>query len=386
MGKAARFALGTLGAISKITFALQPMFKRSVWLSLEDDAGLEDRLEGFLRKYEFANIYWYIAHGKALMGKIVRVPVDMPGDGTSRAAGQPSTVFNVENSAAQSEAIQATEDAEKLCNKSAISMINRVNGTFLNDGTYFTGYPVVGFNHRMVTAGGCEDYHQKHEKNQSSCTPTKIVNKNESICSWDRRARGELRYDLEIRVPLSRAREAIVDLKRFRALDPKPLCAQDESGIVMRTIKKSEGAYLGYAEDVVTFEIGYYRSRQAYVPTWNMDVYQEIEQLLIEKHGGSLHWGKSGGHLFQGLAEKSTVNLTQFLKVKKRFDPDGHFSNEWTDGLLDIGCGNVEVLKAGCALEKLCKCREDIHCAPKAGYFCKPGRIWTNARVCRKGK
>jgi FAD-dependent oxidoreductase len=283
------------------------------------------------------------------------------------------------------EAIEATKDADKLCNVTGTSMNNRVSsgGGFLNDGIRFTGYPVVGFNHRMVASGGCEDYHQKHE-NQSSCTPTQIIDKNQSICFWDRRARGRLTFDLEIRVPLSRAREAILDVKKIRASNPKALCALEGSGIIMRTIKKSEAAYLGPAEDVVTMEIIYSRSRQAYVPTWRMDVYQEIEQMLIENHGGTLHWGKSGGHLFQGLAEK-TVNLQQFLTVKQRLDPDGLFSNEWTDGLLGIGDQKVEVLKNGCALEKLCKCREDIHCAPNAGYLCRPGRVWKNARVCRKG-
>ena len=75
------------------------MFKRSISLSLEDDAGLEDRLENFLRKYEFANVYWYVGHGKAFMGKIDRVPVDRPVNGLNQASYQPTTVFNVEKSA-----------------------------------------------------------------------------------------------------------------------------------------------------------------------------------------------------------------------------------------------------------------------------------------------
>ena len=101
--KAARFALGTLGAISKITFALQPMFKRSVSLSLEDDAALEDRLESFLRGHEFADVYWYVAHGKAIMEKVDRAPVSMPGDGLNRASYQPTIMSKVEKSAANCE-------------------------------------------------------------------------------------------------------------------------------------------------------------------------------------------------------------------------------------------------------------------------------------------
>ncbi|KAH9295968.1 hypothetical protein KI387_039556, partial [Taxus chinensis] len=97
--KAARFSLGTLGAISQITFALQPMFKRSVSLSLEDDSGLEDQLVGFLRGSEFANIYWYVSHGKALMGKIDKVSAHVAGVGVNKASYQPTTVLKTEKSA-----------------------------------------------------------------------------------------------------------------------------------------------------------------------------------------------------------------------------------------------------------------------------------------------
>lgn len=55
------------------------------------------------------------------------------------------------------------EDADNLCNKSRTSMINHVNGTFLNNEIQFTGYPIMGVNHRKVIAGGCDDYHEKHE-------------------------------------------------------------------------------------------------------------------------------------------------------------------------------------------------------------------------------
>ena len=53
------------------------------------------------------------------------------------------------------EPIEATEDADKLCNLTGTSMKKRVSsgGGFLNDGISFTGYPVVGFNHRMVPLG-----------------------------------------------------------------------------------------------------------------------------------------------------------------------------------------------------------------------------------------
>ncbi|GLJ52427.1 hypothetical protein SUGI_1115210 [Cryptomeria japonica] len=383
---AARLSLGTLGVISQITFALEPMFKRSVSLRLEDDLGLEDRIEGFLRGYEFGIVYWYVAHGKSLMEEIDRVPVDVAGNGVNKASYQPTTVFKVEQTAAKYDTFEAEKDADALCGESGKSMENKVakGGGFLNDGENFTGYPVVGFNDLMQTTGGCQFYHpMQRDSEPSSCMPTTISDKNQSICSWDRRAEGRIKFDLEIRVPLARVREAMLDVKRIRDLNPQALCAVEGSGIGMRSVRKSAGAFLGPAEDVVTFETSYYRSPEAFVPTWNMDVFQEIEQMLIEKYGGGLHWGKSGGHLFDGLANK-TLNLQRFLAVKERLDPDGLFSNDWTDGLLGIAGKKVEVLKKGCALEKLCKCREDDHCAPEKGYVCAPGRVWTNARVCRK--
>ena len=58
------------------------------------------------------------------------------------------------------EAIEAAEDADKICNLTGTSINNRVSsgGGFLNDEISFTGYPVVGFNHRMVPLGnGIQD-------------------------------------------------------------------------------------------------------------------------------------------------------------------------------------------------------------------------------------
>ncbi|KAH9304195.1 hypothetical protein KI387_008599, partial [Taxus chinensis] len=331
--KAARLSLGTLGVISQITFSLEPMFKRSISINLEDDDGLENQLESFWNLHEFGKIYWYVANRKVLMERVDRITVDVPGDGINKAAYQPTTVLVAEQNALNYERIERERDADALCNMTATSMNNRAaNGDgYLNDRISFTGNPVVGLNHLMQSTGGCQVYNRKQE-NDSACMPDEIVGKNKSICEWDRRVRGTLVYDVELRVPLSRARDAVLDIKRLRDLNPQTMCGLDRSGILIRGVTKSN-AYLGPVDDLVTFEISYHRSRQAFTPVWNMDVYQEIEQMLIEKHGGSLHWGKSGGHLFEGLARK-TVNLQRFLGVKKRFDPQGLFSNDWIERLL----------------------------------------------------
>ncbi|GLJ25514.1 hypothetical protein SUGI_0488390 [Cryptomeria japonica] len=227
----------------------------------------------------------------------------------------------------------------------------------------------------MQTSGGCQA-----GRYSKACTPTSILDKNETVCSWDRRIYTTLYFGSELRVPISSLPKVIKDVKSIRNLNPQKL--SDMTGIFMRSIKKSE-TYLGPNEDLVTLDMMNYRSREVGTPKWNEDVYEEIEQMVIEKHGGMLHWGKSGGYLFQGLTKRAN-NFKKFLEVKKKFDSSRTFSNEWTDGLFGIGGGSLEVFRDGCALDKLCKCREDRHCAPKKGYFCKPGKVWKKARVCTK--
>ncbi|GLJ25484.1 hypothetical protein SUGI_0487890 [Cryptomeria japonica] len=328
--KAAKLALGTLGAISEITFALQPMFKRSVSVSVRDDYDLEKEAESFLRAHTFADINWLPSHRKAVFVANDRVSIDVAGDGSNSIVGAPIKVADIETWVYLFDSLQAEADVPAICNIIGNQTIQAAaNGIgFLNDGENFTGYPVVGFNHRMQTS------------------------------------------------------EAVKNVKKIRDLNPQRMC--DETIISMRSIKKSE-VYLGPAEDQVTMELITYRPRKAGTPKWNKDVYQEIEQMLIEKYGGTLHWGKSGGHLFGGLA-KRTVNLEGFLKVKERFDPEGLFSNDWTDGLFGIGGKGVEELRDGCALDKMCKCREDRHCAPDKGFLCKSGSVWEYARVCKSIK
>eukprot|EP00253_Pinus_taeda_P031825 PITA_31825 len=329
------------------------MFKRSVSISLVDDDGFENVIEDFVRKHEFGDAWWYPAHHKVLFMEVDRVSPSIGGYGVNKMSvlGKPTTVAEAEQLGDFLVTIDATHDSEQLCNLSKSTMDARAPSGpgFLNDIVKgFTGYPVKGFNNLMQTTGGCQ--------------------------------RGILERQCE---RLHGVIEASIDIKRIRDLNPEALCdIEVVEAISMRTVKKSK-AYLGHSEDVITFEFEYLRPRDAETPKWNSDVFDEIQQMLVEKYGGTLHWGKSGGYLFQGISKRA-VNLRKFLKVKQELDADGLFSNDWTDGLLGIDGKGVEIFRDGCAVGKLCKCREDKHCAPHKGYFCRPGRIWKRARVCRQ--
>lgn len=366
---AARVSLGVLGVISQVTLKLEALFKRSLTYLTKEDSDLGDELISFGRKHEFADVTWYPSQQKVVYRIDDRVSINSSGNGL-----YDFTAFRSQLSAALTvvrvaEDIQeATRDANGKClGAKLITATLAGSGYGLSDNGVFRGYPVVGLSNRMQSSGTCLD-----SLNDQMIT----------ACPWDSRIIGEFYHQTAFSIPLSVVKNFIQDVQKLVELEPKALCGLElYNGILMRYVTLSD-AYLGKTQDAVDFDITYYRSKDPLDPRLFEDVIEEIEQIGLFKYGGLPHWGKNRNLGFLGAIQKYN-NASKFLKVKEEYDPRGLFSSEWTDQILGLKEG-VTIFKDGCALEGLCICSEDNHCAPKHGYFCRPGRIFNQARVCRR--
>uniref|UniRef100_K3YN87 FAD-binding PCMH-type domain-containing protein n=1 Tax=Setaria italica TaxID=4555 RepID=K3YN87_SETIT len=258
------------------------------------------------------------------------------------------------------------DDARCSAAQQSTVALERQGHGFTNDGVSFTSYPVVGYQHRMQASSACVD------------SPEDGL---QSACFWDPRLRGPSLYNPAFTVALSRAPSFLADVWRLRDLHPSAFCTlHGAMGVQMRYVKASS-AYLGKPEDSIAVDIAYYRSRTRGVPRAHADVVDELEQMALRKYGGVPHWGKSRNFAFDGAIARYP-KAGEFLEVKDRYDPDGIFSSEWSDQVLGIK-GSPIVVGKGCAIEGLCVCSDDSHCAPEQGYFCRPGKVYAEARVCR---
>lgn len=265
------------------------------------------------------------------------------------------------------ESHEATNNARGKCtdSKTTASVLMTAAYGMTNNGILFTGYPVVGNHNRLQSSGTCLD----------SLEDWRL-----SACPWDPRVKGEFFHQTTFSIGLSNVKNFIQDVQKLRDLVPDALCGVElYNGILMRYVKASE-AYLAKQEDGLDFDITYYRSHDPMAPRLHEDILEEIEQMALYKYGGSPHWGKNRNIVFDGAIKKYS-KIRAFLKVKQAYDPSGLFSSEWTDQVLGIQ-GRPIIIKEGCALEGLCICSEDLHCAPKKGYYCRPGKVYKDARVC----
>lgn len=240
-----------------------------------------------------------------------------------------------------------------------------INIWYLIAGVIFTGYPVIGFQNRVQASGSCLDSLQDGKF---------------TTCAWDSRVKGEFFHQTTFSIALSVVKNFIKDVQKLVELEPKGFCGIElYNGILMRYVKASS-AYLGKQEDAIDFDITYYRSKDPMSPRLYQDIIEEVEQLGIFKYGGLPHWGKNRNIAFEGVIKKYK-NAEEFFKVKNVYDSQGLFSSEWADQVLGIKEG-LTTSQDGCALEGLCICSDDNHCAPSKGYFCRPGKVYKEARVC----
>ncbi|XP_027095565.2 probable L-gulonolactone oxidase 6 [Coffea arabica] len=400
---AARVSLGVLGVISQVTLQLQPMFKRSITLLEKNDSDLADQVSTFGRQHEFADLTWYPSQSKVVYRIDDRVSSGTPGNGVYDFAAfrsAPSQYLAMARSLEESqesrgtsvggecvtgsactspmemaaygltrngESQESTSDVVGKCVTAAQTLSQLAVAAYglTNDGMAFNGYPVVGYNNQLQSSGTCLD---------------SLEDALATSCPWDPRIKGLYFFYTAISISLSKTKDFIEDVKKLVALQPEAFCGLDlYIGILMRYVTAST-AYLGKDEDVVEFDMIYYRSKDPMSPRIYQDILEEIEQLALFKYGGLPHWGKNKNMAFIG-AIKKYKSASEFLKVKRLYDPLGLFSNEWTDQILEVKDG-ISIVKENCALEGLCICSEDVHCAPQKGYFCRPGKVYQEARVC----
>ncbi|VAI14426.1 unnamed protein product [Triticum turgidum subsp. durum] len=310
-----------------------------------------------------------VAAGKVIYRQDDRVDVSTPGNGLNDLLlFRASPTRRLIDARVAEERLQenGTDTARCAAAEQQAAAFEQRSYGFTNDGVSFTRYPVVGYQHRIQASGTC----------LSSPEDGLLTS-----CAWDPPIQGSFYYNSGFSVAASKARAFVIDMQRLRDRNPDMFCAALDSkvGVVMRYVKASS-AYLGKKEDSVDFDIVFYRSHTNGMPRVHADVVDEIEQMALRKYGGLPHWGKNRNFAFDGAIAKYP-KAHEFLKVKNRYDPDGLFSNEWTDQVLDIN-GTPNVIKKSCAIEGLCVCSSDLHCAPEQGYLCKPGKVYKEARVC----
>ncbi|XP_028779784.1 probable L-gulonolactone oxidase 6 [Neltuma alba] len=365
---AAKVSLGVLGVVSQVTFEVEPMFKRAITYVTKSDADLGDELIRFGKEHEFADLSWYPSQKKAAFRIDDRVPFNRSGDGLSNIlayrsapSAQLTTIRGTE------ELREATRDAKGKCLDAQMDIRTAETSAygFTNNGANFTGYPVIGQNNRLQSSGPCLD-----SKEDALLT----------VCPWDSRFQLAFYHDTTFTISLSNVSSFIKDVQKLVKLEPRALCGVDlYEGFHLRYIKASS-AYLGRTKDSVDFDILYYRSKDPLAPRLFEDILEEIEQIGLFKYGGLPHWGKNRNLAFNGVIKKYP-NASKFVSVKRKYDPQGLFSNEWTDQILGLKKGTT-IMRDGCALEGLCICSEDRHCAPTKKYFCRPGKVYKKARVC----
>ncbi|KAG0576345.1 hypothetical protein KC19_5G073000 [Ceratodon purpureus] len=371
--KSAAVSLGVLGVVSTVTLQLEPAFKRNLTLEIVrgSDDGLEDEVLRIAQNVEFGDVTWYPGLRQVVYRYDDRVPVETLGEGRNNFVGFQAQQAAVSAGIRASEELADDASNRKLKCDQAFTQVSAQQLTgygYHQNGKFFTGFPVIGHQNLMMSSGGC----------QNSPLPT-------FYCPWDRRVKGLFYADIGVALPLHNLRPFLNDVKRLRAALPNSLCDLDlYTGILIRFAKRTAGAYLGTAQDddAALLDFAFSRGDDAKDIRLDGDVFQELEQIAIYKYNGNPHWGKGRNYLFEDVAKRYQF-MSRFVDTKTRFDPDGFFSSPWSDAMLGVNNATSVVDTPGCALEGLCRCSKDEHCSPGKKSFCRRGRVYPEARVCR---
>lgn len=369
--RAARVSLGVLGVISKVTFSLERGFKRSVTYNFTNDDGIEAELMDLAKRHEFADIQWYPSRYTAVYRNDDRVPFNTSGDGVNDFLGfQPTSVLVTQAVRAAEKSFEEAENEKGKCiMASSFVEYKKTAGNGLKNKKLgiLVSYPVIGKQSKMQTSGSCL-YSSPSRKDVA--------------CPWDPTTKAPLFFfESTAMLPARKLPDFIRDIRKLRDLNPLSFCGVDiYNGFLFRFIKSSD-AYLGQSEDSVVVDFNYYRSRDPNTPRLNQDVFEEVEQIAFFKYGAKPHWGKNRKLAFLDVANKFGSNFKKFVEAKKQVDPEEVFSSEWTNEILFGDSGKKK--EEGCGLEGECICSEDRHCNPGKCYFCRPGLVYAQARVCR---
>ncbi|KAL3498442.1 hypothetical protein ACH5RR_041174 [Cinchona calisaya] len=237
---AAKVSLGMLGVISKVTFSLEPAFKRSITYNFTSDDLIEEQVFDHAKKHEFGDIQWYPSRRTAVYRYDDRFPLSSPGDGVNDFLGFQSKAILVSQSIRSSE--KSFENARNVNGKCTLASsflgYKKLIANGLKDNLIFTGYPVVGRRGKMQPSG-------------SSLYSSSI--RIDQACSWDPRIKGP-HWAKNRNVAFFDVQKKYPNFRKFVAskkqLDPQNLFPSDWSDQILfgRQVNKGDGCAI-FSED-----------------------------------------------------------------------------------------------------------------------------------------
>lgn len=202
--------------------------------------------------HEFGDVSWLPRQRKAIYREDDRVDVSTPGNGLNNYIGfraQPTLGLLTARAAEKRLEENGTDIARYLAARLPAATFELQAYGFTNDDVFFTGYPVVGFQHRIQASGTC--INGGDDALLSTCTPASGAPSSTSLASASPCPRSRRSSPTCSGCATSTAQPARL-LRDFCGMDAK-------MGVLMRYVKASS-AYLGKAEDSPDFDFTYYRS------------------------------------------------------------------------------------------------------------------------------